>query len=289
LNQVKIIADSAACVPTELAQRCGITIVPAGQVIINGKSFLEGIDINNKEAYDLIRKNPDFFSTSAITPGYLIDVYRKLSRETDNIVFITISSSLSAVYKTASLAADNVKQESPHTNIRIIDSKTVAGAESLLVIAAAQAAANGKNSEEIARIVALVRARTGGIMLLDTMRYIYRTGRMSKLAARIAAMLNIRPINQITDSGTIEFVDRVRNREAGMQRVIEIIQQKTASRDVHFALSHSDDAALADRFASRLKAEFNCLSLTISEYSPIMGWGTGPGAMFVGFRPDLKL
>jgi DegV family protein with EDD domain len=286
---VKIMTDSVACIPQEIAQKYGIRIVPAGQIMFNNHTYLDGVTIQPSEAYQLVRKNPDVYSTSAITPGYLIDVYRSLRQETNQILFVTVSSALSAVFKTASLAADVLKQEAPQTVIRIIDSKTVAGAESLLVIAAAQAAAQGKNSEEIAQTISLLRARTNGLMLLDTMRFIYRTGRMSKLAARVAAMLNIRPINKVSDNGTIEFVDRVRNRESGIQKVMELVRQAAGTRDVHFALNHADDLEYATQFVAHLKANFNCLSLTISEYSPIMGWGTGPGAIFVGFRPSLDL
>ena len=80
------------------------------------------------------------------------------------------------------------------------------------------------------------RRNTRGIMMLDTLRYVYRTGRMSKLGSRIASMFNIRPINEITEDGRVEMVDRTRNREAGLERMTEIIREDQKRSPLVFLL-----------------------------------------------------
>ena len=94
------------------------------------------------------------------------------------------------------MAADLLQQESPQTKMKVIDSNTAAGAQGLIAIAAAEAAAKGMSLDQLIGVVEQAKQKTGGIMLLDTLRYVYRTGRMSKTAARIASMLKIKPINQ---------------------------------------------------------------------------------------------
>jgi DegV family protein with EDD domain len=125
--------------------------------------------------------------------------------------------------------------------------------------------------------------------MLDTLRYVYRTGRMSKLASRIAALFNIKPINRMTEEGTIEFVDKVRNREAGYQKLIDLIKADAESNSLHFMVMHAAAPEMAERFSNLLRQNFDCQRILVSEYSPVMGYGAGPGAIFVGFHPELEL
>jgi len=110
---------------------------------------------------------------------------------------------------------------------------------------------------------------------------------MSKFASRMAALFNIKPINLMTDEGTLEFVDKVRNREAGYKKLIDLIKEEAKTDSLHFMLMHAAAPEMADRFSQLLRQQFNCLRVLISEYSPVMGYGAGPGAIFVGFHPEL--
>jgi len=273
MSKVRVMTDNVACIPKELAEENRVKIVPTANIVYDGHTYIEGITINATEAYQLIKKDPDRFTTSAISPGYLLDEYRKLGTESQDILFITLSSALSAFLKTANMAADLFRKESPETTIRILDSKTCAGAQGLIVLAAAKAAALGMNLDEVAGVAEQVRQKTGGIMLLDTLRYIYRTGRMSKTASRVASILNIKPINWVSDEGTVEFAAKVRRREDGFKRLIELIRNKAGTDALHLIVSHAASLETAERFSELLKQEFNCLSLVISDYSPVMGYG----------------
>jgi len=282
-----VMTDSVACIPQELAEEHQIKVVPAANIMFDGQIYTEGETISATEAYQLLKKDPDRFVTSAITPGYLVDAYRDLSQKSQDILFITLSAALSAVLRTASIAADLFREKSPQTNIRILDSRTVAGAQGLIVLAAARAAARGMTLDEVNDIAEKTRQRTKGIMMLDTLRYVYRTGRMSKTASRIASLFNIKPINQMTEEGTLELVGKVRKREEGLRRLLELIKSKAGTDDLHFMISHAAAPEMAKEFSQQLKHEFNCLSLVISDYSPVMGYGAGPGAIFTGFHPEL--
>ena len=289
MDTVRIMADTTASLPPDMAKKHNIKIVPAANIIIDGKTYIENVSINTREAYDLIRKDPDKFVTSAITPGFILDAFKELSQETKNILFITISSSLSAVYKSASTAAELFREQSPETNIRIIDSKSVAGGEGLLALTAARAAALSMNLDQVAAAVEKCREQTRCLMILDTLRYIYRTGRMSKMSARIASLFNIRPINKLTEDGTVEMVDRVRNREDGLRRLTELVKEMAPAGDLVFMISHGDSPDMAGKLAQKMKENFSCNDIIIGDYSPVMGYGAGPGAMCLAFHPDLKL
>ncbi len=289
MSRVVVMTDRVAGIPDDLAGQYQIKVIPAANILYDGQTYTEGVTLSVTEAYELIKKDPDKFSTSALSPGYILDEYRELSESAQNILHITLSSALSATFKTASLARDMLQQESPQTRLTVYDCKTVSGAQGLIVLAAAQAAAQGMDLEQVTSIAERVRQKTKGIMMLDTLRYVYRTGRMSKTASRLAALFNIKPINRITEAGALEFVDRVRNREIGYQKLIDLIKTGSAADSLYFMVMHAAAPEMADRFSELLKQHFNCLGIIISEYSPVMGYGAGPGALFVGYHPEVDL
>jgi len=289
MSKVRVMTDSVAGIPRNLAEEYHINVVPAANIIFNGHNYIDGVTLSAMEAYQLIKKDPDRFTTSALTPAYFLDEYRRISAEAQDILHIALSSALSANYKTACLAAETLKAESPKINLRVFDSKTVAGAQGLIVLAAAKAAAQGEDINRVADVAEKTRQKTRGIMMLDTLRYVYRTGRMSKTASRVASLLSIRPINRMTDEGTLELVNKVRKREDGYKKLIELIKKEADTEALHFMIMHAAAPEIAERFSELLRQQFNCLSLIISEYSPVMGYGAGPGALFIGFHPELGL
>lgn len=289
MSKVVVMTDSVACIPKELAEKHQIEVVPAANIMFDGQTYIDGVTISAAEAYQLLRKDPDRFVTSAITPGQLMEVYRQLSARSQEILFITLASVLSAVFKTANLAADIFKSESSQTTIRVLDSRAVAGTQGLVVLAVAKAVAQGFGLDRVASLVQQVRQKTGGVMMLDTLRYVYRTGRMSKLGARLVSLLNIKPINRLSEEGKIVFVDRVRKREDGFKRLLVLIRDEAGTDALHFMITHADAPEMAERFSELLKQNFNCLSMSISDFSPVMGYGSGPGTLFIGFHPELDL
>ena len=289
MSKVAVMTDSVACIPKELAEKHQIEVVPAANIMFDGQTYIDGVTISAAEAYQLLRKDPDRFVTSAITPGQLMEVYRQLSARSQEILFITLASVLSAVFKTANLAADIFKSESSQTTIRVLDSRAVAGTQGLVVLAVAKAVAQGFGLDRVASLVQQVRQKTGGVMMLDTLRYVYRTGRMSKLGARLVSLLNIKPINRLSEEGKIVFVDRVRKREDGYKRLLVLIRNEAGTDSLHFMITHANAPEMAERFSELLKQNFNCLSMSISDFSPVMGYGSGPGTLFIGFHPELDL
>ena len=289
MSKVVVMTDSVACIPKELAEKYQIEVVPAANIMFDGQTYIDGVTISAAEAYQLLRKDPDRFVTSAITPGQLMEVYRQLSARSQEILFITLASVLSAVFKTANLAADIFKSESSQTTIRVLDSRAVAGTQGLVVLAVAKAVAQGFGLDRVASLVQQVRQKAGGVMMLDTLRYVYRTGRMSKLGARMVSLLNIKPINRLSEEGKIVFVDRVRKREDGYKRLLGLIRDEAGTDSLHFMITHANAPEMAERFSELLKQNFNCLSMSISDFSPVMGYGAGPGTLFIGFHPELDL
>jgi DegV family protein with EDD domain len=291
MSNVRIITDTVACIPDVWAKKYKIKIVPTATIIAGGKSYIENETLSIKEAYELIRRDDTTFTTSAITPGQVLDVYRDISREAQDIIFISISSVLSAVYKSAQAAAELFKEESPKTTIKIYNSKNYGSGQGLIVLAAAKAAAQGLNLSQVCEITEEAIKKTKGVMMLDTLKYAYRTGRVSKLSAKIATLLNIKPINKVSDEGAIEVIDKVRSREAGYTKMMEFIRENGGAEEgIQFMVTHADAPDMAETICERLNQEFHCgEEIVVGDYSPVMGYGAGPGCVFIGFRPHISI
>jgi len=289
MSKVQVMTDTVSGISSELARKYSIIVVPAVNIVFDGHFYLDSVDISAAEAYQLLQKDPDKFSASTLTPADFLDYFRNAGKEAESIVHITFSSTFSGTYKIASLAAELLHKESPQIRIKVIDSKTAAASQGLLAVAAAEAARIGLDFDQVVNVVEKLRKKTGGVMMLDTLRYVYRTGRMSKTASRIASLFNIKPINRMTEEGTLELVDRVRKREDGYQKLIELIKKEAGTESLHFMISHANAPELGEQMSELIKQNFNCSTLEITEYSPIMGYAAGPGCLFIGFRPEVDL
>jgi DegV family protein with EDD domain len=290
MSNVIVVTDTVACLPKELADEHGIVIVPASQITCDGTTYTEGVTITAGQAYDIIKKDPDSFCTAAVTPGILLDEFRKVAKEHPSIFFVTISSGLSAVAQSANVAADMLKEEFPLSRVVAFDSKTCAGAEGMIALEMAKLAAKGTGLDELAGAAAAMRKKTGGVLMLDTVGYTYRSGRMSKAEALETAKSNIKPVNRISDEGVMEFVTLSTERLEGLKQMIDVVKKDAEGADaLHFMVSHADAPDTAQTLVDMINQEFKVLSMIVSDYSPVMGYSTGPGCMFIAYHPELGL
>jgi DegV family protein with EDD domain len=257
--------------------------------MFGGQTYIDGETLTATQAYEFIQKDPDGFQTSAMMPAQLLEPYREASAAAEEVVFVTLSSALSAAFKTAQMAAETFREESPKTRVHVWDSRAVAGTQGLTVLTAARSAAGGMGAEDVIAVAEKVRGQSRGLMLLDTLRYVYRTGRMSKLSSRLLSVLNIKPVNRLTQEGTIEPVERARKRTEGLDKLLNLIRRDAQTDSLHFMLSHAAAPEMTEGFTDMLQRNFNCLSMVVSDYSPVMGYGAGPGSLFVGFHPEVGL
>ncbi|MBA7633861.1 Protein DegV [subsurface metagenome] len=287
MPKVIVMTDAVAGIPKELAGKYQIRVVPTAHIIYDGHIYLEGSTINAMEAYQLLRQDPDKFNTAAVPPAYLLDVYRELGARSQEILFITISSALSALSQSATTAADLLQQEVPETTLRVMNSRTAGSGQGLVVLAAAKAAAQGMNLEQVASIAEQAREKTGTLILLDTIRYIYRAGRAPKLASVVGSMLGVKPLSRMSDTGEFNPAGVSRTRKGGIKKMLEMVRADAGTDALHFMVMHADAPRVAEELSEQIKQEFKCLSMIISEFSPIMGYATGPGTLTVGFQPEL--
>ncbi len=284
MQKVVIVTDSIACLTRELVAQYGIVIVPIS-IYFRDKVYRDWVDITPTEAYELVLQDPESFKTSPASPGRYLEAYHQASNQTQNILCVTLSSKLSTGYDMACVAKEQAKTELPQVSIEVVDSQMVTAAQGFVALAAARAAAAGKGLAEVVKAAEEIRSRATFVILLDTIRYVYRTGRIPKVAARVGSMLNIRPILTMS-SGLVRFSGAVRSREHGINRILGIMRDKVGQGAVHVAVMHAYAPEEAERLKERVSAEFNCAELWLTEFSPVMGYATGTGTVGFAFYSD---
>ena len=284
MPKLAIVTDSVACLPRELVERYGIKIVPVN-LYFGDKIYRDWVDITPSQAYQLFLKDPTAFKTSGINPADCLEAYRQVSNNSNGVICVTISSKLSMVHDSALKAKERARGELPQNSIEVVDSKTATAAEGFVALAAARAVEAGKSLAEVVEVAEEVRDKVCVVALMDTIRYVYRSGRIPKIAAKAGSMLNIKPVLAIS-SGSVRFKGAVRNREHGVERVIKITRDRVGKRLVHMAVMHAYAPDDAEKLKERVSAEFNCAELWITEFSPVMGYSCGTGTLGLAFYPE---
>jgi len=278
---VAIVVDSIACLTREMVEQYGVTILPLN-FYFGDKIYRDWVDITPSEAYELFLKDPDSFKTSSVSPGECLEAYREVSKQAENIFCVTVSSKISAVYSAAQQAKEQVKAELPQTSIEVLDSCTVSVAEGFVALAAARAAAEGKGLAEVVKAAEEMREKVSFFVFLDTIRHVYRSGRIPKIASQAGSILNIKPI-LTTASGVLHFVGVARSKRGGVERLLKLMRDKVGARPVHVAITHAYAPEDAERLKEQISSEFNCAELWITEFSPLMGYACGTGALGIAF------
>ena len=283
-KKVAIVTDSIANLTKQVVEQYNIGIVPI-MLLVKGKLYRDGVDMTPSRAYELFLQDPESFSTSPAAPGHYLEAYHEARKQAKNILCITLSSKLSTGYEMACVAKEQAKSEIPNTFIEVMDSQNVTAAEGFIALAAARIAAEGKDLDAVVKVAGEVRDKVTFLIFVDTIRHVYRTGRIPKIASQVGSMLNIKPI-LTSSSGLVRFKGIARDREHGIKRLLEILRDKVEQNPVHVAVMHAYVPKEAERLKDRIASEFNCTELFITEFSPVMGYATGTGTLGFAFYKE---
>ncbi len=282
--KVAIVTDSIACLPGELVGQYQLRVVPVN-IHFNGRVYRDGVDITSEEAYRLLEETPDHFASSPASIAEYLEAYRQAGVHSDGILCFTLSSGLSTLYNMARLAKEEAKKASPRRTIEVFDTGTAAVGEGLIVAAAARAAAEGKSLPEVIKVAETVKSKVRVVGLMETIRYVYRTGRIPRLAAQVGSLLRIKPIFGIS-GGVVRLAGLTRSRESGMRRVLKMMRKEVDLNSVHVAVAHANEPEAGERLKERIASQFNCVELWFTDFSPVMGYATGKGTLAVAFYSD---
>lgn len=281
MPKVVIVTDSVACLPYEQVKQYGVRVVPI-KILFEDKIYRDGVDLTPSEAYQLLAKAPERFSTSPSSPSDYVDIFSELVTNDQSVFCISISSKLSTTFNVAHLAAEQVKQQLPNSSIEVMDSKNATASQGFIALAAAQAADKGDTLNEVMKTASVVRDRVQFLLALETIRHAYRTGRIPKIATQMGSMLRVKPLLTISN-GIVHLSGLARTKQGGIKKILETMNREVGKQPVHVAIMHTAISQEAEELKNTISTKFNCVELLLTEVSPIIGYAIGPGALGIAF------
>ena len=270
MGHVAIVTDSASDLVPGADE--GITVIPL-VVAFGDREFRAGQDLTADRFWDLLTEpGAPFPLTAATSPRVFEDAFRScLAAGAESIVCVTVAGTLSAVIQSARLAREVFADR----EILVVDSWSASMGEGMLAQMGAEMAAAGASAGAIAQALQGRQKDLDLYVVLETLEYLRRGGRIGGARAALGTMLSVKPIITLRD-GTVEQADRVRTRLRARQRLIELLSQAPVER---IALLHArapDIEAFGDELAQA--TGFPRERITTQLIGPTIGAHLGPGA-----------
>jgi len=275
MPKVAIVTDSTADLAPDLVEQSGITVVPL-TVMLQGHSYLDGVEIQPDEFYAKLMASAQIATTSQPAPGTFAQVYEGLLADHEEILSLHISSKLSGTHEAATQGADMVAGD----RIHVVDTEMVSMPLALLVLAASAMAARGESARAVIQGIRPIQESMRVYFMVATLEYLRRGGRIGRAGALVGSMLRVKPVLTLQE-GQVTPLERVRTQEKALSRVIELAG--SGQGPMCALVGHAAAADAADRIARALEPRTE--SLIVAPLGPVVGAHAGPGTVGVGCYP----
>ena len=276
---VKIVTDSTSDLTPEIASPLGITVVPL-YVHFGTESYRDGVDLTTEDFYQRLTHTKSLPTTAVPSPTTFAQVYDDLSRETDEILVIALSSKLSTVYE---MELQAVREKKTKCRVEVVDSLAGAMALGLIAIAAAKAANAGANLNEVLRLTQHNILRAKIHFAFDTLEYLRRGGRVGAAQAFLASVLKINPILTLKD-GEAHPVAKPRSRSKAIDHLCDFAMSYSSIEEM--AIEDGTTPDEAEMLAERLKSKFPKERIFRTKVTPVVGTHVGPHVLSVSVLGD---
>ncbi len=274
---VAVVADSAANIPPALARELRIETVPM-YLTIGQETHRDGFDLPLAAFYRRLADEGQAATPSTPSPGDFLEAFRRSGQP--EVVCVTVASTMSASHHQATMAAERFEG-----TVEVVDSMSASMAEGFVALEAGRVAATGASIQEVAAAARGLAPRTWLFATVASFEFLRRSGRVTKLQAYAATMLDVKPVFRFRE-GTPEAIGRPRTRRRALDRVVEESLAAIAGRPVHLAGLHAEAEDDARSLVARISEQANMVESMVVEATPVIGAHTGPGLAGTAFYCD---
>lgn len=266
-----IVTDSTTSLQPEVRERPDLRVVPLSFHFGAEETYLDKVDMTDREFYERLREAEEFPTTSQPPAGAFVEAYEELSAY-DDVLVITISRQLSGTYESATAAQGMVERP-----VEVLDSRSAEMGSGLIVRAALRAIDEGRDFREVRRAAEEAIRDVEVFFAVGTLEYLHRSGRIGRAQKLFGTALNIRPVLTLVE-GTVTPYKRVRGRKKQIAALVEEVKPAIeAGKTPYFG--HVDARESLDGLLSELGIE----EPLVAEIGGVVGSHVGPGTYGVAF------
>ena len=271
MRKVAVVTDSNSGISQELADKMGISVLPM-PFTIDGKEYFEGISLTQEEFYEYLKKDADI-ATSQPSPESVLNLWKELLKEYDEVLHIPMSSGLSGSCQTAIALADDFDGR-----VQVVNNHRISITQRRAVEDAVRLAEEGKSAREIRAILEETKLESSIYITVATLKYLKKGGRITPAVAAIGTMLRLKPVLTIQGERLDSF-SKARTMRQARQTMIDAIKNDIekrfgglGARGVYLDIAHTNNYEEAEDFKAEVEAAFpgyqvgfvDALSLSVS-------------------------
>ena len=280
MKKIKIVTGSQASISSELASQFNISIIPYN-LNYPDRSLKEGIDIKTEEFYNSLDDIDSLPTSSPPSVGDIQEQIETLNKEDCEIMIFTLSSTYSQMYNSCQQALKNGE----YKNVHVIDSKGATAYQAMMVLISAQMALNGESVNEILSMVNDFSDRSDEFLVLNTLKYLAKGGRIGRVKALMSSLISIKPVIVHRDGITAPLA-KARTHPQALKIIKDEMKQKIGdlSKPIAVIIQGIKVESLLNQIEQELSAQFNIKTIWRSRFSAITGIHTGPSAWSVTYH-----
>ncbi|MBD3107495.1 DegV family protein [Bacillus sp. AGMB 02131] len=275
-SRIAWITDTTCTLSEDFAAKNQLNIIPL-QVVIDGKSYRESIDITDKQFYERMANESVTFQSSQPSIGEFVELYEKLKEEYDCGIAFHCSSKLSGTLATSVMAAEQVGFK-----LYAIDTLTGSYPHFYLLNKAMELFNQGKDVEEIVNQIEIMKTNTKLFLIPYNLDQLHKSGRVSGSARFIANLLNIKPILSVYDGASIK--EKVRTEKRAINYMLDLLREDMKTSKISkVVVIHADNEEKALKLENDIKKEFKSIPTERMILVPVAGVHTGVGTIGISW------
>ena len=279
MSKVAIVTDSNSGITQAESQEMGVYVLPM-PFMINDETFYEDIDLTQEQFYEKLASGADI-ATSQPSPESVMELWNKLLKEYDEIVHIPMSSGLSGSCQSAIMLSEDYEGR-----VQVVNNQRISVTQRQSCLDAKLLAAKGMNAKEIRQFLEKDKFNSSIYIMLDTLYYLKKGGRITPAAAAIGTMLRLKPVLQIQGEKLDAFA-KARTTNQGKSIMMNAIKNDienrfggmTEDKHIWLEIAHSANLEAAETFKQEVLAQFPGYDIYIGALSLSVSCHIGPGAL----------
>ena len=281
MSEYIIMTDSTVDLPKEyLIEELQVPYIPLSY-IMDGVTYEDMSGLSGKEFFDKIRAG-SLPTTSQVNPEQAKKALEPYVKEEKDILFIGFSSALSGTFNSIRMAAEELMEEYPERKIITVDSLCACLGEGLLVYKAVQLKRAGKSLEEVAKWTEENKLHICHNVAIDDLNHLQRGGRVSKTAAVLGTMVQMKPMIHMDDNGALQVIGKERGRKKSLHKIVDMAVERSKGweNDI-IMITHGDCEEDAQYVAKLVREKMGIDNILINNIGTVIGSHTGPGVIAV--------